>query len=42
MLACRTEDTEGEFTGSSIERLRTVFSEMDDPVVRHALDSSCA
>ncbi|MGW4796748.1 FAD-dependent monooxygenase, partial [Nonomuraea sp. NPDC004297] len=39
LLTYRTEDIEGQFTGSRLERLRTVFSEMDDPVVRHALDS---
>ncbi len=39
LLTYRTEDVEGEFTGSRIERLRAAFSDMDDPVVRHALDS---
>ncbi|MEV5494967.1 FAD-dependent monooxygenase [Nonomuraea fuscirosea] len=39
LLTYRTEDVEAEFTGSRIERLRTAFSDMDDPVVRHALDS---
>ncbi|MGW3350321.1 FAD-dependent monooxygenase [Nonomuraea rubra] len=39
MLTYRTGDIQGQFTGSRVERLRTVFSEMDDPVVRHALDS---
>jgi 2-polyprenyl-6-methoxyphenol hydroxylase-like FAD-dependent oxidoreductase len=39
LLTYRTEDIAGQFTGSRIERLRTVFSDMDDPVVRHTLDS---
>ncbi|GAA4964872.1 2-polyprenyl-6-methoxyphenol hydroxylase-like FAD-dependent oxidoreductase [Nonomuraea thailandensis] len=39
LLTYRTGDVEGQFAGSTIERLRTAFSDMDDPVVRHALDS---
>jgi 2-polyprenyl-6-methoxyphenol hydroxylase-like FAD-dependent oxidoreductase len=39
LLTYRTDDIERQFTGSTSRRLRTVFSEMDDPVVRHALDS---
>ncbi|GAA3599246.1 FAD-dependent monooxygenase [Nonomuraea rosea] len=39
LLTYRTEDVQGQFTGSRIERLRTAFSDMDDPVVRHALSS---
>jgi 2-polyprenyl-6-methoxyphenol hydroxylase-like FAD-dependent oxidoreductase len=39
LLTYRTGDIEEQFTGSRVERLRTVFSEMDDPVVRHTLDS---
>ncbi|MEO3891340.1 FAD-dependent monooxygenase [Nonomuraea sp. B5E05] len=39
LLTYRTEDVEGEFAGSTIERLRAAFSDMDDPVVRHALNS---
>ncbi|GAA4926704.1 hypothetical protein GCM10023224_01900 [Streptomonospora halophila] len=36
LLSYRTEDTRGQFTGSAIQRLRTVFSGMDDAAVRHA------
>ncbi|MGR6915500.1 FAD-dependent monooxygenase [[Actinomadura] parvosata] len=39
LLTYRTEDVEGQLTGSRIERLRAAFSGMDDPVVRHALSS---
>jgi 2-polyprenyl-6-methoxyphenol hydroxylase-like FAD-dependent oxidoreductase len=39
LLTYRTEDIPAQFTGSRIERLRSVFAEMDDPVVRHVLDS---
>lgn len=39
LLTYRTQDIEREFAGSRIERLRTVFSGMDDPAVRHVLDS---
>lgn len=39
LLAYRTEDIQEQFTGSRIEQLRSVFSGMDDPVVRHVLDS---
>ncbi|MFI1462703.1 FAD-dependent monooxygenase [Nocardia carnea] len=39
LLTYRTGDTEGQRSGSGIERLRTVFSGMDDPAVRHVLDS---
>jgi 2-polyprenyl-6-methoxyphenol hydroxylase-like FAD-dependent oxidoreductase len=39
LLTYRTDDVAGQFTGSPVQRLRTVFSGMDDPVVRHALDS---
>jgi 2-polyprenyl-6-methoxyphenol hydroxylase-like FAD-dependent oxidoreductase len=39
LLTYRTEDVQEQFTGSRIERLRSVFSGMDDPVVRHVLDS---
>lgn len=37
LLTYRTEDTRRQFTGSAIQRLRTVFSGMDDPAVRHSL-----
>lgn len=39
LVTYRTEDVQEQFTGSRIERLRSVFSGMDDPVVRHVLDS---
>ncbi|MEW9552308.1 FAD-dependent monooxygenase [Nonomuraea sp. NPDC050783] len=39
LLTYRTQDVAAEFAGSRIERLRAAFSDMDDPVVRHALSS---
>jgi 2-polyprenyl-6-methoxyphenol hydroxylase-like FAD-dependent oxidoreductase len=39
MLTYRTEAIQEQFTGSRIERLRSVYSGMDDPAVRHVLDS---
>jgi 2-polyprenyl-6-methoxyphenol hydroxylase-like FAD-dependent oxidoreductase len=39
LLTYRTDDVAGQFSGSPVQRLRTVFSGMDDPAVRHALDS---
>jgi 2-polyprenyl-6-methoxyphenol hydroxylase-like FAD-dependent oxidoreductase len=39
LLTYRAGDVADQFTGSPIQRLRTVFSGMDDPAVRHALDS---
>jgi 2-polyprenyl-6-methoxyphenol hydroxylase-like FAD-dependent oxidoreductase len=39
LLTYRTDDVAGQFTGSPVQRLRTVFSGMDDPVVRYALDA---
>ena len=39
LLTYRTDDVAGQFTGSPVQRVRTVFSGMDDPVVRHALDA---
>ncbi len=39
LLTYRTDDVAGQFSGSPVKRLRTVFSGMDDPAVRHALDS---
>ncbi|MHA6631590.1 FAD-dependent monooxygenase [Pseudonocardia sichuanensis] len=39
LLTYRTRDIQEQFTGSRVERLRAVFSGMDDPVVRHVLDS---
>ncbi|MGK3209266.1 FAD-dependent monooxygenase [Amycolatopsis sp. MEPSY49] len=39
LLTYRTRDIQEQFSGSRIERLRSVFSGMDDPVVRHVLDS---
>jgi 2-polyprenyl-6-methoxyphenol hydroxylase-like FAD-dependent oxidoreductase len=40
LLTYRTKDVQEQFTGSRVERLRAVFSGMDDdPVVRHVLDS---
>jgi 2-polyprenyl-6-methoxyphenol hydroxylase-like FAD-dependent oxidoreductase len=39
LLTYRTSDIQGQFTGAPIERLRAVYSGMDDPVVRHVLDS---
>ncbi|KIH98500.1 oxidoreductase [Streptomonospora alba] len=37
LLTYRTGDTRGQFAGSAVQRLRAVFSGMEDPVVRHAL-----
>jgi 2-polyprenyl-6-methoxyphenol hydroxylase-like FAD-dependent oxidoreductase len=39
LLTYRTRDIPEQFSGSRIERLRSVFSGMDDPVVQHVLDS---
>jgi 2-polyprenyl-6-methoxyphenol hydroxylase-like FAD-dependent oxidoreductase len=39
LLTYRTGDIQEQFSGSRVERLRAVFSGMDDPVVRHVLDS---
>ena len=39
LLTYRAADIPEQFTGSPIERLRAVYSGMDDPVVRHVLDS---
>jgi 2-polyprenyl-6-methoxyphenol hydroxylase-like FAD-dependent oxidoreductase len=39
LLTYRAADIEEQFTGTPIERLRAVYSGMDDPVVRHILDS---
>ncbi|MDQ0784923.1 FAD-dependent monooxygenase [Streptomyces sp. B3I8] len=40
LLTYRTRDIQEQFDGSRVERLRAVFSGMDDdPVVRHVLDS---
>ena len=40
LLTYRTRDVQEQFTGSRVERLRAVFSGMDDdPVVRHVLNS---
>jgi 2-polyprenyl-6-methoxyphenol hydroxylase-like FAD-dependent oxidoreductase len=39
LLTYRTEDIKEQFTGSRVEQLRSVYSGMDDPVVRHVLDS---
>ncbi|MGX1255439.1 2-polyprenyl-6-methoxyphenol hydroxylase-like FAD-dependent oxidoreductase [Streptomyces ambofaciens] len=40
LLTYRTKDFRGQFSGSRVERLRVVYSGMDDdPVVRHVLDS---
>jgi 2-polyprenyl-6-methoxyphenol hydroxylase-like FAD-dependent oxidoreductase len=38
LLTYRTADVAEQFTGDRVERLRSVFSGMDDPVVRHVLD----
>jgi 2-polyprenyl-6-methoxyphenol hydroxylase-like FAD-dependent oxidoreductase len=38
LLTYRTRDVSGQFTGDRIERLRSVYSGMDDPVVRYVLD----
>ncbi|WP_019810824.1 FAD-dependent monooxygenase [Saccharomonospora halophila] len=37
LLTYRTDDTRRQLAGSTIQRLRTVFSGMDDPAVRHTL-----
>lgn len=39
LLTYRTSKIQEQFGGSRAERLRSVFSGMDDPVVRHVLDS---
>ena len=40
LLTYRTRDIQEQFSGSRVERLRAVYSGMDDdPVVRHVLDS---
>ncbi|PJJ70878.1 2-polyprenyl-6-methoxyphenol hydroxylase-like FAD-dependent oxidoreductase [Diaminobutyricimonas aerilata] len=39
LLTYRTRDIQEQFSGSRVERLRAIFSGMDDPVVRHVLDS---
>ena len=39
LLTYRTTDIQEKFSGSRVQRLRSVFSGMDDPVVRHVLDS---
>ena len=39
LLTYRTEDIQEQFSGSRVQRLRAVFSGVDDPVVRHVLDS---
>ncbi|MBP2337281.1 2-polyprenyl-6-methoxyphenol hydroxylase-like FAD-dependent oxidoreductase [Saccharothrix coeruleofusca] len=39
LLTYRTKDIQEQFTGSRVQRLRSVFSGMDSPVVRHVLDS---
>ncbi|WP_411100721.1 FAD-dependent monooxygenase [Streptomyces sp. x-45] len=40
LLTYRTKDFREQFSGSRVERLRAVYSGMDDdPVVRHVLDS---
>jgi 2-polyprenyl-6-methoxyphenol hydroxylase-like FAD-dependent oxidoreductase len=39
LLTYRTENIQEQFTGSRVEQLRSVFAGMDDPVVRHVLDS---
>ncbi|MEU4981759.1 FAD-dependent monooxygenase [Streptomyces sp. NPDC021969] len=39
LLTYRTRDIPEQFSGSRVERLRAVFSGLDDPVVRHVLDS---
>ncbi|WAE75862.1 FAD-dependent monooxygenase [Streptomonospora nanhaiensis] len=38
LLTYRTADIAEQFTGDRVERLRSVFSGMDDPAVRHVLD----
>ncbi|WP_378789663.1 FAD-dependent monooxygenase [Nonomuraea fastidiosa] len=39
LLTYRTDDVQAEFAADRIARLREVFSDLDDPVVRHALDA---
>ncbi|MEZ7130366.1 FAD-dependent monooxygenase [Nonomuraea sp. AD125B] len=39
LLTYRTDDIQKQFSGPRIEQLRSVYSGMDDPVVRHILDS---
>ncbi|MEU0156802.1 FAD-dependent monooxygenase [Micromonospora fulviviridis] len=39
LLTYRTSDIQEQFSGSRVQRLRSVFSGMDDPVARHVLDS---
>ncbi|WP_424187726.1 FAD-dependent monooxygenase [Actinokineospora sp. G85] len=39
LLTYRTGNIQEQFSGSRVQRLRAVFSGMDDPVVRHVLDS---
>jgi 2-polyprenyl-6-methoxyphenol hydroxylase-like FAD-dependent oxidoreductase len=39
LLTYRTSDIQEQFGGSRVQRLRSVFSGMDDPVARHVLDS---
>ncbi len=39
LLTYRTTDIQEQFSGSRVQRLRSVFSGMDDPVARHVLDS---
>ncbi|WP_434446669.1 FAD-dependent monooxygenase [Lentzea sp. E54] len=39
LLTYRTKDIQEQFSGSRVQRLRSVFSGMDDPVVRHVLDA---
>lgn len=38
LLTYRTADVPGQFTGDRVERLRSVYAGMDDPVVRYVLD----
>lgn len=39
LLTYRTKDIQEQFTGPRIDRLRAVFSGMDHPAVRHALET---
>lgn len=39
LLTYRAEDIQEQFSGSRVQRLRAAFSGVDDPVVRHVLDS---
>lgn len=39
LLTYRTDDVAGQFAVPPVQRLRAVFSGMDDPAVRHALDA---